>query len=178
LKTCILIVGESSSGKDSLANMLKHDGYKILKSYTTRPPRKNGVDTHIFIKPEEVEKYKKDIIAFTKIGDYSYFATKTQLLDSDIYIIDPNGVKYLKEKCNGIRFITIFINVSEKERFNRALNIRKDNIDDIKKRFKAEKKQFDEFKLNADFDYSICNYDLTKSYKILKYIIEMDSSNK
>lgn len=178
MKTCILIVGESSSGKDSLANMLKHDGYKILKSYTTRPPRKNEVDTHIFIKPEEVEKYKKDIIAFTKIGDYSYFATKTQLLDSDIYIIDPNGVKYLKEKCNGIRFITIFINVSEKERFNRALNIRKDNIDDIKKRFKAEKKQFDEFKLNADFDYSICNYDLTKSYKILKYIIEMESSNE
>jgi len=172
------LVGQSGSGKDSLANMLKYDGYKILKSYTTRPPRKNEVDTHIFIKPEEVEKYKKDMIAYTKIGNYSYFATKTQLLDSDIYIIDPNGVKYLKEKCNDIKFITIFINVSEKERFDRSLHIRKDNIEEIKKRFKAEKKQFDEFKLNADFDYSICNYDLIKSYKILKYIIETEMSNE
>lgn len=172
------MVGQSGSGKDSLANMLKHDGYKILKSYTTRPPRKGEVDTHIFIKPEEVEKYKKNMIAYTKIGNYSYFATKTQLLDSDVYIIDPIGIKYLKEKCNDIRFVTIFINVPEKERFDRALHIRKDNIEEIKKRFKAEKKQFDEFKLNADFDYSICNYDLIKSYKILKYIIETEMSNE
>jgi guanylate kinase len=154
--------------------MLEHDGYKILKSYCTRPRRTDEGNTHIFIKPEEVNTYKNDFIAYTRIGEYEYFSTKKQLLESSVYIIDPLGVKYLKSKCNDIRFITIYINVPEAERLDRALHIRKDNKEEVLKRFKAEKKQFDEFKLNAEFDYSICNNDLIKAYKILKNIIEIE----
>jgi guanylate kinase len=170
----VLLVGESSSGKDSLATMLEHDGFKILKSYTTRPRRQNEGDTHIFIKPEEVEQYKNEFVAYTKIGKFEYFSTMKQLLESDIYIIDPKGVKYLKSKINNIKIITIYINVPEEERLDRALHIRKDNKEEVDKRFKAEKDQFDEFKLNAAFDYSICNHDLVKAYKTLKYIIEVE----
>lgn len=177
MKTIFLIVGESSSGKDSLSNLLEHDGYKILKSYATRPPRLNEGNTHIFIKPNEVNQFKDDMIAYTKIGEYEYFSTKQQLLDNDIYIIDPQGVKYLKSKASDIKIITIYINVSESERKNRAMYIRKDNIEDIEKRFKAEEQQFDGFKLNANFDYSVCNYDLVKSYKILKKIIEVEKED-
>jgi len=171
----ILLVGESSSGKDSLATLLENDGYKVLKSYATRPRRQNEGNTHIFISPEEVEQYKDDMIAYTKIGEYEYFSTKQQLIENDIYIIDPEGVKYLKSKIDENDVVVIYINVSEIERMDRALHIRKDNIQDINKRFKAEKKQFDEFKLNAEFDYSLSNYDLVKAYKILKNIIEVEN---
>jgi guanylate kinase len=171
----ILLTGMSCSGKDSLTTLLEHDEYKILKSYTTRPRRQNEGDTHIFITKDKVDQYKDDMIAYTKIGEYQYFATKQQLLDSDIYTIDPEGVKYLKSKVKDIDFIVVYINVSEEERKDRALHIRKDNIEEIEKRFKAEKKQFDEFKFNAEFDYSICNNDLVKAYKILKNIIEVEN---
>lgn len=176
MKTLILLVGQSSSGKDSIASLLEKDGYKILKSYTTRPKRIGEGNTHIFIKPKDVYQYKNDFVAYTKIGDYEYFSTKQQLFDSQIYIIDPVGIKYLKSKIKNIKFVVIYINVDTKERFKRAKKIRKDNVKEIIKRFKAEKQQFDEFKINAEFDYSVSNYDVEKAYRIVKNIImeEMD----
>lgn len=173
--TIFLIVGESACGKDTLCNMLQKDDYKILKSYTTRPQRLNENNTHIFIQPEEIEEYRNDIVAYTKIGDYEYFATRNQLINSHIYTVDPLGVKYLKNKVSDIKFVVIYINVDEDERKRRATNIRKDDIVEIQKRFDAEKSQFDEFKLNSAFDYSIKNYDSKKSYKILKKIIKIEN---
>lgn len=178
MKTIILIVGESCSGKDFLSQILEgKDGYKVLKSYATRPKRIGEGNTHVFIKPEEVKNYKNDFVAYTKIGEYEYFSTKQQLLDSDIYIIDPNGVEYLKSKVNdiNIKIVVIYINVSEEDRYIRAKNIRKDNENEIEKRFKAERNQFNKFKLNGDFDYSVSNRNVMKAYKIIKYIIEIET---
>ncbi len=172
--TVFLIVGESASGKDTLTAKLKEDGYKVLCSYSTRPRRVDEVDTHIFIKPEEVRQYK-DIIAYTKIGDYEYFSTYKQLLESDVYIIDPFGVSCLKQRVgDDIRIVTIYINVPKDIRIERALSIRKDNVDEAYKRFNAEREQFENFKLNAQFDYSISNLDVDKAYKILKNIISVE----
>jgi len=171
IKTLILLVGQSCSGKDSIASLLEKDGYKILKSYATRPMRDREGNTHIFIKPKDVYQYKNEIIAYTKIGNYEYFSTKQQLFDADVYIIDPRGVKYLKSKVKNIKFVVIYINVSEEERRRRARNIRKDNENEIIKRFEGEKEQFDEFKINAEFDYSVKNYDVKKAFRIIKNII-------
>ena len=170
-----LIAGESACGKDILCNMLEEDGYKVLKSYSTRPRRINEKETHEFITPEEVEKYKDDMVAYTKIGDYEYFSTKDQLIKSHIYIIDPIGIKYIKEKVKDIRLVVIYINVNENERRFRATNIRKDDVDIMNKRFEAERGQFDEIRLNANFDYSVSNYNLKKSYQVLKNIIEIEN---
>lgn len=171
MKTIILLVGESCCGKDSIASLLEKDGYKILKSYATRPKRTEEGDTHIFIKPEDIYQHKNDFIAYTKIGDYEYFSTKQQLFNSDVYIIDPEGIKYLKSKIDNIKIVVIYINVDEKERFKRAKQIRKDDEKEIIKRFKAEKQQFDKFKINAEFDYSVKNYDFKKAFRIIKKII-------
>ena len=80
MKTLILLVGQSSSGKDSIASLLEKDGYKILKSYTTRPKRIGEGNTHIFIKPKDVYQYKNDFVAYTKIGDYEYFLRNNNYL--------------------------------------------------------------------------------------------------
>lgn len=172
MKRIILLVGESASGKDSLAKQLEQDGYKLLKSYATRPKRTPEENTHIFIQPEEVVKYKNKIIAFTQIGAYKYFATIDQVYESDIYIIDPAGVNYFKSKLpSDIKPIVIYINVDEQTRIKRARS-RGDKEEIWQKRFVDELDQFTDFKKKAKFDYSICNYDFDKAYKILKFIVD------
>lgn len=176
MKRIILLVGESASGKDSLAKQLEQDGYKLLKSYATRPKRTPEENTHIFIQPEEVVKYKNKIIAFTQIGAYKYFATIDQVYESDIYIIDPAGVNYFKSKLpSDIKPIVIYINVDEQTRIDRARK-RGDNEKVRLQRFIDEFDQFEEFRRKAQFDYSISNYDINKAYKILKYIIEVETN--
>jgi guanylate kinase len=141
----IFITG--NCGKDSIvADVCKKLNKTKVLSYTTRSKREGEEDTHIFIKPEEVINHKEDIIAYTKIGEYEYFATLTQLYNSDFYIIDPNGIKYLKEKLKNtdINLKIIYIYLDENIRLQRAIN-RGDNIEVFQKRSLSEQNQFEEF---------------------------------
>lgn len=181
MKTVFLIVGESSSGKDSLVNELcKNTGLKKLKSYATRPRRNDeSDDTHIFISEDDVKEYINDMIAYTKIGEYSYFATVQQLYDADIYIIDSTGVDYMKfitqyKNVADIRFVTIYINTPPELRKERALNQRKDKFEVYYQRVLDEQGQFTNFKACSKFDYAISNVDFDKAYKILDKIVEVE----
>lgn len=176
--TVFLIVGESSSGKDSLvAKLCEECRYKQLISYATRPRRENEGDTHIFISKDEVKYYADKMIAYTRIGDFEYFATIPQLYESDLYIIDPQGVNYMKmiSKYKGvddIRFVTIYINTPPEIRTERALKQRHDDFETYYKRVLNEQKEFTDFKACAGFDYAVLNKNFDKAYKILKNIVE------
>lgn len=192
-KTIFLIVGQTASGKDSLVNAMCKttiksltqdmlgqytvEPYKQLISYTTRPRRENEDDTHIFISPDEVEQYKDDIVAYTKIGEYEYFATKQQLYDCDFYIIDYLGILLLKSQNlnDEFRFVTIYINTPYEVRRERALSKRKDNEEIFNARNRSEAYQFSCMKKEANFDYSINNINFDKALKILKHIVEVES---
>lgn len=169
----ILLAGESASGKDYMANKLEQDGYKVLKSFATRPKREGEGNTHTFIQLEEVDKYKKEMIAYTKIGEMEYFSTLSQLYQNDIYIIDPKGIDYMNKKIKDVKPIVIYINVDEQTRIKRARK-RGDKEEVWQKRFIDELDQFTEFKKKAKFDYSVCNYDFDKAYKILKFIVDTE----
>lgn len=169
----ILLVGSSASGKDAIAHELVRKGYKQLLSYTTRPKRAGENDTHIFITDDEVDQYKNDMVAYTQIGQYQYFATRQQLEESDLYVIDPVGVKYLKKIVKDIKFITIHISLPEEIRFQRAIR-RGDKKGDIIKRFIDESERFKDFVVNGEYDYSITNYDLEKTVDVVKSIIELE----
>lgn len=191
-KTIFLIVGQTASGKDSLVNGMCHiekpptknafgdfcwqGNYKQLISYATRPRRENEGDTHIFIQPNEVEQYKDQIVAYTKIGDYEYFATKDQLKECDFYIIDYLGIKNLRSQNldDEFRFVTIYINTPDKVREERALKGRKDNAEAFYTRNAKEASQFDDMKRMADFDYAISNIDFNKAFAIFKHIVETE----
>lgn len=177
-KTIFLIVGESGSGKDSLvAKACEELNLKQLKSYTTRPRRVGETDTHTFISPDEVEQYKNQMIAYTQIGDYIYFATKQQLYDVDAYVIDYLGIKWMYESSvdlSDFRFVTIFINTPKYIREQRALNSRNDDALTFYKRCFNEDIQFKEMLLKNDFDYAVSNVDFDKAYKIFKYIVETE----
>lgn len=178
-KIVFLVIGRSGCGKDTLVNyMCQKYGLKKLKSYTTRPPRQNEEDTHIFISPEEVQKYQDDIIAYTKIGEFEYFATKSQLKDVNFYIIDPKGVRHLENIPNlkeEFSFIKLFIYLPEKERKKR-IALRGDSEEAFLKRQEGEKQQFDNFELQTDlFDYAICNMDLIEAQKELEHIVQFET---
>lgn len=177
VKTVFLIAGESASGKDTFVHKICEEcGYSQLTSYTTRPRRTDEGETHIFISKEEVEKYKYSIVAYTKIGEYEYFSTINQLYESDFYVIDPKGIKYLKEKVDdpSIRFVTIYINVPPDIREDRAVNVRGDKYKVYTNRRFNEFDQFLNFKSGANFDYAIPNIDFEKAYEVFKCIVKTE----
>lgn len=174
-KTLFCICGETASGKDSLVKSLVDtypDKFRAVCSYTNRPPRESeteGVE-HYFVSKEEFETLKNTqedkIIAYTKIessdgiGGYEYMALEDELNKSNIYIIDPKGIKYLKEKCDHKYNIVVFyIFVPLIQRRERALESRSDFETEFEKRVNAENEQFEEFYNNKEFDYMVYNLD-------------------
>lgn len=176
--TVFLIVGETSSGKDSFVHRICEEcGYNQLISYATRPRRDGEGYTHIFISPSEVEQYEGQMIAYTKIGQFEYFATKNQLQECDFYVIDYRGIEYmhsLTHDLSDIRFVTVFIHVPSEIREERALNSRHDDALTFYKRCFNENTQFTEMIMRNDYDYAIPNIDFDKAYKIFKHIIQTE----
>ena len=179
-KTVFLIVGETSSGKDTFVQKIcAEHGYSQLISYATRPRRDGEGDTHIFISDNEAKQFVDKMIAYTRIGEYQYFATIPQLYESDFYVIDPQGVEYMKfitqyKGIDDVRFVTIYINTPAAMRKERALNSRGDNIEVYFNRAIDEQEQFTNFKAYAKYDYAISNVDFEKAYKIFKNIVEAE----
>ena len=142
-----LIVGRTGSGKDYLANRLAKEGLKVVKSYTTRPRRTENEDTHIFITPEEAKTYT-DKVATTVINGYEYFATATQVNESDVYIIDPNGVEELTKNMPDTTFHIIYVDSNAMDRRFNAVKRADDKIKEeliFDKRDESENAQFTEF---------------------------------
>ena len=174
----LCILGRTSSGKDSLVDMLcKRTGLKAIMSYTTRQRRENEGDTHIFVERETYEKMQNDgnIAAYTEIAGNLYWTTINQLYENNAYIIDYEGLKTLRElNLPNLRLVSVYINTPDKIRESRALNIRKDDKKKFRVRDFAEAPQFREMLKNADFDYSISNINLPRAYSVLRWIATVE----
>ena len=164
-----LVAGRTASGKDYLVNTVaKKYGLRLLSSYTTRPMRVGETTEHVFITPDEVDLYRSDIVAYTKIGEYEYFSTKQQLLECDFYIIDPKGIEYLEDKIKNddslhdIQIHIIYIAADYVTRKHRALHNRKDKIDDFDARCRNEEDQFIDFECSQAWNLRITNTDNTR----------------
>ena len=121
-KICVCIVGKSGTGKSTIVNSIPT--IDILNSYTTRPPRFPNEKGHIFITEEEYDKLE-NIIAETKFGKYRYCATKSQIDNSDVYILDKNGVKAIDDnyigKDNKRDIFVIYVKTKFIERLKRCI---------------------------------------------------------
>jgi guanylate kinase len=170
-------MAESCAGKDTLVNELcKRNEWTQLISYTTREQRENEGATHIFVDTDIYIAMKEInlIAAYTYITINHYWSTIDQLYDSSFYIIDPSGVASLKAlNLPNLRIVTVYINVPEDIRKERALS-RGDDINTYKSRCFSERRQFNDMKKNMDVDYVIPNIDFAKSYSILKWICEVE----
>ena len=146
-----LIIGRTGTGKTTLAKGVAQKlGLSLLKSYCTRPPR-----------PDKVENYRDRMIAYTdKVDEYERFATIDQLRESDVYIIDPIGLKYLQSldfpEFEDMKLIRIYIRVPYMTNLKR-LKDRGDDTRTFLKRFESENGQFLDYEKSKDWDYHILN---------------------
>ena len=106
-----LIVGRTSTGKDSLKDILINTyGWNFVKSTTNRPKRTEDEDTHVFLSDEEAKAVpNEDKVAKTVINGYEYFASRQQVNDADAYIIDPEGVYMLLRNMPEEWFIIVYM---------------------------------------------------------------------
>ena len=164
-----LVAGRTGAGKDyfvkkliEISEAINGKPFVNVKSYSTRPPRTPDEDTHIFISNEEAADYKDKMVAYTKIGDYEYFATDEQVQAADIYIIDPNGIEELTKNMPDTEFQIVYVRADDD--INRRINavkraenkIKEEEI--FKKRNEAEDEQFTnfEYKIDCLMDEEIC----------------------
>ena len=178
MKKLFCIMGRTCSGKTTLAKTVAATLHmKVLRSYTTRPMREGEnehTSDHIFISEDEVKLFQGKIAAYTEINGCKYFVTRDMVMNSDIYVVDPNGYKMLvdtvKRKNMNIKLIPIYIDVdvADQERIYRA---RGNTRNEFWERYKSESEQFDRFEeemiiynrkhtyvyriKNVDFHYSV-----------------------
>jgi len=95
----VCIVGESGTGKTTVAEYIEREhSIKMMQSYTDRPMRYENENGHTFVSKETFDTYKQcDMIAYTEFGEYRYCCFKSEVLPYNTYVIDLDGLKYLRD---------------------------------------------------------------------------------
>ena len=162
IHTVYCVLGRTGSGKSTVTKeTAKQLNMNILRSYSTRQYLRQGEtkekSDHTLISPDEVEKYRNDMIAYTDRVGYCNFATKQQLLDNDFYIINPTGYYELKLKTKDmdIELVTIMVNVPYNYLRQRAR--KRGDYDAWNANYIQESEEFSSFEKSNLVDYLILN---------------------
>lgn len=146
-----LIVGRTASGKDTLREVLERKyGWKFVKSYTTRQKRYPNEGTHVFVSKQEAADFS-DKVAVTYFdngnGLDEYFATRSQVEESDAYIVDPDGFRQVVEAMKGCTaFALVYVYpVSELSQIWHALRRNWRHVGSVLPRIASERDEFDTF---------------------------------
>ena len=113
-KPFLLIIGESGSGKTTIADVLERDyDMKQIPSYTNRPKRTPDEKGHVFLTERNVDKLKAQYpnrVAETNFDGNFYFSTNSQVDQYDTYVISPDAVPMFKANYKGKkRVIVIYV---------------------------------------------------------------------
>lgn len=123
----VCFIGESCSGKTVLAKELEKQGYNVIQSYTTRPPREENEWGHTFATMELYYQHKQAGIVIADKEVYTgvmYWATTKQYKGKgvSIYIVDPEGFKTLKENVKDAQIVGVYIKTDTETRRARLAN--------------------------------------------------------
>lgn len=155
-KLLIALIGKSGSGKSTIASRLEHRySYVQARSFTTRPMRDDPNDalTHTFITPDQVVQYKDDIVAYNVYNGYEYFATRQLLNDSQIYVVDKEGLIQLYKNYFDKDVLSIYINCDSSVVAKR-MQERGDSDEDIMRRLQYDATAFEGVEDLCDFSIS------------------------
>ena len=101
----IVLVGKTCSGKSTVANLLEEKyGIPRIRTYTTRPRRENENDEYHFLTTAEFIQLRGAEFFFETTsynvasGDVWYYGTaKSELTDDCCIVMNPEGIKKIKE---------------------------------------------------------------------------------
>ncbi len=152
----IVLVGESASGKSTLADYIsKHSSFTKIVTYTTRPPREgevNGVDYN-FISDAEFETLKANGF-FIENAVYREWKYGTSIFGhekfDEIVILTPAGARAFK-RCKDVNddIKIIYLFVDRRSRLIKLLE-RGDSIEESYRRNLTDVGMFDQFECEAD----------------------------
>lgn len=179
----VVLVGESASGKTTLAKKLEAEsGFKRVVTYTTRPMRNgehNGIDYNFIDKREFDELVADD--SFAEHANYRGWDYGT-IIDADnnndsVVVLTPSGARSVRKYLSHWGYdkynvIVVYLSVDRRSRLIKLLE-RGDNIEEAYRRSLSDVGQFDGFENEADFVIQNSNY--TKSVdevynELLNYI--------
>ena len=145
----LAIVGESGTGKDTIAKKLcKNKKYHPIVSTTTRPKREGeieGINYH-FVSPDTFGDLvaKDKMLEATCFNDW-FYGTSLDSLDKDkinVGVFNPEGLDILAENSI-IDLYVAQIMVNDKIRLMRQLTREKSpNVDEIIRRYNTDKEDF------------------------------------
>lgn len=157
----IVIVGESASGKSSVAKYLTNNcGYKRIVTYTTRAPRHNEVDgfDYYFIQEDQFEKLdKQDFFAETALyNGWRYGSAKKDYTDDSVIVVNPLGLRNLKNS-NIENIFSVYLYVPRRDRLIKCLE-RGDDIEEAYRRSLSDIGMFDGIEKEVDLVIKNPNY--------------------
>ena len=156
------VVGASGSGKTTQTEWLRDairklfesrkidaDGLRCVESMTTRKPRFDGETGHVFLSKEEFDRY--EMVAYTMFDGNEYGVPAEMLDERELYVIDIEGVKTLRERYHGKPIVVIYLDITPEEAARR-MRERGDSEEKISKRLANDEVMFADLEgLAADY---------------------------
>lgn len=176
MKTLIVVIGKSASGKDTLTNKIcKELNIQKVMQITTRPKRENetdGVDYKFVTQQQMLDYVKQDkhcgLTSYDVVGDtwyYTYLKEDIEKHDVAICIANPKMAKKLKNLYPK-QYVDIFVEADMLARVERSFN--RDNItqvtaQEIIRRLRADEEDFANVKYWFKIDNTVDGYDEFKT---------------
>lgn len=167
----IVIVGESASGKTTLAKIIeeKQQNYSKIVTYTTRPMRQGeseGIDYH-YISDDEFDKLKNSnfFVEYAGYRNWQYGTSANFKSNEDkVVVLTPAGARAMKKyaiKHPDINVVTVYLCVDRRSRLIKSL-VRGDDIDEAYRRNLSDVGQFDAFEREADITIHNENFNMSR----------------
>ena len=159
MKSRIIIVGPTCSGKNFLRQKFVDKGFTHDVSYTTRKPRDgefDGIDYYFLCRDDFDEMIDKGKLYEHVQYDYTYYGTGLVEWNSrDIFIMETKGVSKISQEDRK-NCLIIYINPPVSVRINRMKNDRDWNTQKINERLEIDEVNFKNF---VDYDMLLNNPD-------------------
>ena len=165
-KPLYLVCAKSFTGKDYIVDkMCKDFNMSKVISKTTREPRYEGENTHIFVTKEQALNEVPNSLADTYFDDNYYYTDLESVNNKDFYIIDTKGIKNFKyDLIEDREVISCYIDCDFWTRLKHSLK-RKDGIIKTIKRFINDIK---EFRKVSVYDFTLWFNDTQEFYDYIK----------